>query len=240
VHTQDRARPRLDRRPIVTHMRPVGRTHLDQPRPGGTHDVRDPERPADLDQFTPADRDPTLASQGGQGQHEGGRAVVHRERRLGTRQPGQGVPDGRVPPTPLAGVQVHLEIDGAGRSGECRDGIGRQRGTAQVGVEQDPGGVDDRCEPANRPRGDAVECGGHQVVDSDLAPRRRRSPCYLEGRAQRSDHRLATVLDDRLGDLRSVQETPEGRDGTTRIAHDSSTRMLPGGPSCVLPTTAAS
>jgi hypothetical protein len=164
VHAQDRAGPRLDRRPVVAGVRPVRRADLDQLGPGGPHDVGDAERPPDLDQLTAADRHTTVTGQGGQRQHEGTRTVVHRERRLGPGQAGERVADRRVPAAALAGVEVDLEVDGAGRGGHRRHRFDGQRRTTEVGVEQDAGGVDHRRELRRRAVVDRCQHPGDEDV----------------------------------------------------------------------------
>ena len=86
VHLEDEAGLRADRRRIVLRMRAVGGADLDQPGAGAGHDVRHPERAADLDQL--AARNDRLAAERQRVEDEknGRRVVVDDGRILGSGQ----------------------------------------------------------------------------------------------------------------------------------------------------------
>ena len=74
---------------VVCDVGPVRGSHLDQPRSALSHDLWDPETPADFHQLTPGDHDLPSPSQGRQDEEQGGGVVVHDQGILGTGKAGQ-------------------------------------------------------------------------------------------------------------------------------------------------------
>ena len=73
----------------VGGARAVRRADLDQAGARGAHDVGDPELAADLDQLAARDQHLLALGQGGEREHERGRAVVHDERGLRAGERGE-------------------------------------------------------------------------------------------------------------------------------------------------------
>jgi hypothetical protein len=125
-------------------MAPVRRAHLADARAGRFEQIRQPESVADLDQLAAADDDLAARGQGGGRQHQRGGVVIDHMHGLRPRHgAGQRGEHAAAAASPLAGRQVVLKI-GIARGGlnRCgrRSGQGRP---AEVGVQQDAGGVDD-------------------------------------------------------------------------------------------------
>ncbi len=136
MHLHQQRRAWADRTRIVGNVSPVCRPHLNQPRAGLTHDIRNTERAADFDQL--AARDNNLAA-GGQctqhQQHRGG-VVVHNRGRLGAGQLAQNLLNYRVTVAAPAAIQVVLQAHRQGHGLDHRPhGFVRQHGTPEVGVQ---------------------------------------------------------------------------------------------------------
>ena len=155
MHAQDERRPVGDRGRVVGHARPVGRAHLAQPRARLRHDVRHAESAADLDQLSA--RDDHLAAGCEGGEHEQGRrgVVVGDHRGLGAGEPAEQALGVHVPCAAPPGLQVVLEVRVAGgQLGHASGGRGGQRGAAEVGMDDDAGGVDGAAERGPDARGE--------------------------------------------------------------------------------------
>jgi hypothetical protein len=74
--------------PVVRQPRPVGGPDLDQPRAGGDQQVRQPVRPAELEELAAADDHLAAGGDRGDDQHQGGGPVVDHRRGLGPAQLG--------------------------------------------------------------------------------------------------------------------------------------------------------
>ena len=124
---------------VVGQPGPVGRADLAEPRAGDLEDLGQPEAAADLDEL-PA-RDDHLAAGGQRAQGQDGRrgVVVDDGRRLGAGQPAEQRRRRRRSGSPRSPrSQVELEVAVApGHLGDRLDRLGRQRGPAEPGVEQD-------------------------------------------------------------------------------------------------------
>ena len=82
---------------IVLPVRAVRGPHLDEGRTRAGHDVRDPERAADLDQLPARHERRAAARQRGEGEQHGAGGVVDDERVGGARQLAEQVAAVRVP-----------------------------------------------------------------------------------------------------------------------------------------------
>ena len=126
VHLEDRAYAVGHRGPVVADARPVGGADLDQSRPGGAHDVRDPELSADLDQLSSGDQHLLAFRQRGEAEEQRGGAVVDHE---GVFCAGEGDQQLLGPGGALASATrtaIDLEVAVAPR----RDGRSDRRGQA--------------------------------------------------------------------------------------------------------------
>ncbi len=127
-------------------MRSIRRADFDDPRAGARHDVRNPERAADLDQL--AARHDRLAAAGppqrAEREQHGAGGIVHHERVRRARQLGQEIAAVRVPRAARAAAEVVFERRVALRdAGERGDRGRRERGAAEVCVQHYAGRVDD-------------------------------------------------------------------------------------------------
>ncbi len=144
VDPEDQRCPFADGRRVVCRPRPVRRSHFAQDRAGLPHHIRDPEAAANFHEL--AARDDHFAAIGERGQHEEHRrgVVVHDGRRLGAGQLAQqpGRMDGAGPALPRHDVVFQVGVTAR----HLRDAIQRrpgQRRAPQVGMDDDPGRVDD-------------------------------------------------------------------------------------------------
>ncbi len=132
-----------DGRLIVAGVGAVGRAHLHQCGPALGHHIRDAEPTADLDQLSARDDHLSPAGKAGQDQKDSGGVVVDDQRCFGAAEPAEeflGVAVARSPPP---GLQIVFQIGIADRHSVHRPpGLGAKRCAAQVGVDDDAGGVD--------------------------------------------------------------------------------------------------
>ncbi len=135
-HQGDVGPRRSERDLVVGQAGAVGGAHVDQAGAGLLEHLGHAEPAADLHALAPAHDHVATSGQCGDDEQHGGGVVVHHDRRLGAAQPGQQPTDVVVPRTPLAGVEVELEVPVAGRLSVA------ERRPPEVGVEQDAGGVD--------------------------------------------------------------------------------------------------
>ncbi len=173
VDLQDQGRAGGEGAAVVREVGPVGRADLEELDTGPLHHCRDAKGPADLDQLAPGHDDGPAHREGVQRQQQGGRIVVDDMGRLG---PGEQRELGGEPAQARAattGLEVELEarvaLCGPGDSGPGRGG---ERGAAQVGVQQDAGGVQD---PSRMGRGQPAGFEGDpdgQVLENRRRPRR--------------------------------------------------------------------
>ena len=141
VRLHHRGRPRPDRVRVVVPMGAVGRPHLHQPAARASHDVRDPERAADLDQLAARDQDFLLrlarAAERVEREQHGGRVVVDDGRGLGAGQFADQRLDEMVALAALAGREVVFEGE---RMAHRVDGRGdrrfARRRAPEVGVQR--------------------------------------------------------------------------------------------------------
>ena len=168
-----------DRRLVVGQAGAVGGADLDQLDAGRLQDLRDAEGAADLDQLAARDHRPAPGGQCGQGEQQRGGVVVDHQRGLGAgHRPQQAVDPAVAIPAP-AGLEVELEIAvGVEQRRQRPSDLRRQRRTAEVGVDQDAGGVE---HPAQRspqlaaePRLDPLGQGLERRLQVEVATARRR------------------------------------------------------------------
>jgi len=132
---------------------------------GLRHDLRDAEAAADLDELAAGDDDLVLPrkDQRRQRQEQRRGVVVHGDGRLGAGDAPQQPFYVLVAAAALAGGEVELEVAVAVAHGRHRgDGLVRQGRAAEVGVDDDAGGVDDGPQ-AGAQRG--VGAGGRRLGD---------------------------------------------------------------------------
>ena len=175
VHAQQRGRPRRDRLLVVGRTRAVGGADLDHARTRQSHDVRHPERAADLDQLAARYDHLAPLAKGGQREQDRGCVVVHDQRRLADEEPRQ-EPDKKVRAlSPLPRHEVELDI--AVTSGD-RERLGRrsrERRAAEVGVQDHSARIDHALQTRRhagvQPRRDAA--AAFAIVKDLIAPLRR-------------------------------------------------------------------
>ena len=197
VDLEDRRGAIDDRPAVVGDPGAVRGTDLDQLRPGGGHDVWDPELAADLDQLAARDEDGSALGERRERQHQRRRAVVDDEGALRARDGLQERLGARAPRAARTGIAIHLEVGVVPRRARHRpDRLGSQRRATEVRVEQDPGRVDHGREPVRGLR---------------RAPDRLREDLVAERRLRAGLGLRADLLED-LGDGALDQRPPERRD----------------------------
>ena len=147
VHAQDQRGLGVKRLTVVGQARAVGGSNLLEPRTALAQHLRDPERATDLHQLAAAHEYVSALGQRVDGEQHGGRVVVDDHGGFGSYD----LPESRLgvhlAVSALAGHEIELEVRvgrGHERDAPCR--LGRQGGAAEIGVDQDPGGVDERAE----------------------------------------------------------------------------------------------
>src|SRR5207244_3992349 len=129
----------------VGDARDVGGPDLTQHGAADGHDFGDAEAAADLDELAARQDDLFAGGQCPQHDDGGGGAVVDRRRRLGAGGAADPLTDGDLAGGAFAGGEVEFEVEVAagGVVGGAGGGLGG-RGAAEVGVQDDAGGVDHR------------------------------------------------------------------------------------------------
>ena len=144
---EEQRRVRPDGLGVVAQVRAIGRTHLAQAGPAPQHDVGDAELPADLDQLAPRHHDLAAAGQRLEGQEDGRGVVVDDQRVLGAGEAPQETVHVGVARSAFLGHEIQLQIAvGRGDRRHPGDRGVAEEGAAEIGVENDPGGIDDRAE----------------------------------------------------------------------------------------------
>ena len=225
------------RRGVVLAPDPVRGAHLAQPGPGRGEQLGDPEAVADLDELAAGDDDLAPSPcEGRRHQRERRGAVVDQVRGAGPGDGGQQRVD-RGPPAGTAVAGGEVELDVAGPGGQLDRGAGsRGEGrAAEVGVQQDAGGVEDRPQRGGR--------GGQRVKDGVDHRLRRELPgahALLRGRDRGLDERAAQVLGG-LGDARLGEHRVRPRHTPPRIKHVGTILLSAGLPnSSMAPTCGGS
>ena len=137
-HQRHIAAGATDRPLVVRQARAVGGADVDQTRPRLLHHLGHPERAADLDRLAARHGDLAPGRQRRDGEQHRRRVVVDDDRVLGAAEAGEQLADRALARAALAGGEV--ELDGL-RVGCLRV---RDRGAAEVRVEQHARGVDHR------------------------------------------------------------------------------------------------
>ena len=187
---QNRAGRGRDRRRIVAQAGLVGGPDLDQARAALLDHLRNAKAAADFDQFAARNHHFAVRGQGRQRQQHGGGAIIDRQRGLRSGQRAkQGFDAGRAPPA-QAGFKREFEIGIARRIRHGQDGLRGERRPAEIGVQHDPGGVDDANESRRgQSRGGARD--ERRAVRRDIRAVNELGAGRLDGPAQGADHRLA-------------------------------------------------
>ena len=124
-------------------MRPVRGPHLHQAHARLDQDLGHPEGAPDLHQLAPGNHDLAPPSQAVDGEEDRRRIVVDRHRGL---RPGKQPQQGRDPCqsiSALSALEVELQVRvGCRGLRSCPSGPGSQNGPTQIGMEDDPGGID--------------------------------------------------------------------------------------------------
>jgi hypothetical protein len=152
VHGQEKRRPAGERAPVVLDRRPIRSPDFRQLRAGGFEDLRDLEAPADRDELAPGDQDAAAPSERREAEEDRRGVVVDGESVLGSEEIARRGPHVDLPMSALPGRRVVLESRVTGRNlRESFAGWIGERGTAEVRVEQDAGGVDSAHERRGEP-----------------------------------------------------------------------------------------
>jgi len=144
---QYESRVRVYRFFVVRQPGLVGGPNLDQDCAALGHDGRDPERPADLNQFAPGDEDLSAGGQRIKDQKDRGSVVINDRPRFALKQAAHPLLEVPVTVASLSGLQIVFQIGvGAGDIPDCLNGLFRKGGPADIGVKDDTGRVDDFAE----------------------------------------------------------------------------------------------
>ncbi len=131
VHLQQQPGLRGDRAFVVRGVRAVGGAHLFEDRAASGHDLRNPERAANLNQLAARHDHFLAARQRVQGkEHRGGVVVDHRGR-FGAREIDEQLFDHLLAPSAFTEIKVVFQVDGA-RAGAVHRLEGRPEGAARV------------------------------------------------------------------------------------------------------------
>ncbi len=160
MHLQQQGRSIGDRVQVVGGVGSIGRSDLLEDGAAPGHDLGDPKRPSNLDQFATRDDDLFARGQRIQSQQHRGGVVVYNGRSLGTREIHQHTLDRHFTPPAISLGEVVLEIHGLRC---CQDegvnGRLRQQRAAQVRVQHGTRRVDD-----------ALQSGLGRSSESSLEP----------------------------------------------------------------------
>ena len=151
---------------VVVDAGLVGGADFDEAGAALLDDVWNAEAAADLDQLAAGDDDFAAGGEGAKGQEHGGGAVVDGEGGFGAGEAAEQGLDGLGAAAATASGEVELEGAGAGGFDDSGDGFRRERGAAEVGVQHNPGGVNDPAEAWSgfeMPPG-----GGEEVIGRDV------------------------------------------------------------------------
>ncbi len=171
--------PGLDRRLVVGEPGAIGGADLDQLDARRLQDLRDAEGAADLDQLAARDHRPAPGGQRGEREQQRRGVVVDHQRRLGAGHRPQQAVDPAVAISAPAGLEVELEIAvGVEQRRQRLGDLRRQGRTAEVGVDQDAGGVE---HPAQR--------SPQLAAEPRLDPARQRLERRLEVEVAAAPHR---------------------------------------------------
>ena len=143
----------------VGRVRAIARADLDQARARLAHDIRDTESPADLDQLRAGNDHLAPLGEGGEREQYCAGVVIDDQCSFGAGDAGEqpfGVCRARAS---LAGGQVVFESGVAlGHLLHGAQGGGAERRAAEVGVQDDAGGIDHRHQAGRGPLGQVPLC----------------------------------------------------------------------------------
>ena len=151
MNLEDHGRVGRDGALVVGKVRTVGGADLDEPGARGLHNIGDTEAAADLDELAAADNDLLARGMGGQHQQYRGSIVIDDERVLGTGERSDQLRGVLLTRPARAGVDAVLERAVPAR--DLGDGLGgrlRERGAAQVGVDDHARGINRRAQARQR------------------------------------------------------------------------------------------
>ena len=213
VDAQHAAGPLPQRPRVVGQVGAVGGADLVEAGAGGGDEVREPEAGPDLDELAAADDHLAGAGQRGGGEQERRGAVVDHQGVLRLRAGGeQGRAGAGAASRPGSRAQVELDV---GVSGCGLDGATRrcgQRCPAEVGVHDDPGGVEHRPQGGCGPAADRGEDLVEHLLGRDLPA----SCPVLRGADDVPHHTLAQAVA-RPPDLRLGEQVIGARNATARV-----------------------
>ena len=218
---QDHGRFGRDGLLIIRQVRAVGSADLDELGTRGRHDVGDTEAAADLDKLATADDDLFARGMGCQHQQHRSGVVVDHERVLGTGKRADQLRGMLLARPARASVHAVLERTVPARDlghGLCRRL--RERGAAQIGMDDHTRGVDGRAQ--------ARQCGamrtpldgrGQLALGTRGGTGANRGALLVElGRHGSMDHRVAG-LPRRLHHRPLGKQLVDGRNGAQADAH---------------------
>ena len=149
MHLEDERGTFGDCSGVILQMGLVGGTNLHEPGPGSFKDFGDAESAPDLDQFAATDDDLVLfrRDEAAEGENEGGGTVVDGSGGFGFEEDGECRFEvaGALAPFPIEEVEFEIGVTGS----HLAQGVGcplTEGGPSQVGVNEDPSGVDDRLQ----------------------------------------------------------------------------------------------
>ena len=144
-----------DRALVVLEPRAVRRADLDEAGSGAREHLGNPEAVADLDELTARDDNVAPFRERGNGEEDGGGVVVDDQRRLCAGEVAKQRCDVVLARAARAFLEVVLEIRVPARDLlDALEGAGRERGSAEVRVDDDSGRVENTPQPR---RGRALE-----------------------------------------------------------------------------------
>jgi dUTP pyrophosphatase len=152
-----------ERPAVVGRAGAVGGAHVDQFGARLLHHLGHPEAAADLDALATAHQHLATVGQCCTHQQHGGGVVVHDDGGLGAAHAGEQLADGALARPALAGGEVELDVHGTGL------GVERHRGSPEVGVQQNAGGVHHVGEQGAAECFGPGRCTGDVVVGDGLA-----------------------------------------------------------------------
>ena len=161
VHLQDQRCATTDGPCVIGDRRVVRGAHFAQPCTAGFENLGNAKSSADLDQFSPRDHHlrSRFAAEVPEDQHQSGRVVVDDRGRFGTAQQGQALFEiaARAGSGAVSEVVLERVVGGSNRRNRMhRDRT--ERRTAEIGVHENPGSVDNRLNACGM---QAFQVGAH-------------------------------------------------------------------------------
>ena len=171
VDGQNRARIRADCVLEIPRVSAVRRPDFHEARAALRENVGDAESAADFHRFAARHDNLFARRHRRQRERDGGCVVVHRQPRFRAGGLPDEVGDPRLTRPALAGGEVELQIAVPGRRHLDRaQALRAQRRAPQIGMQNDPRGVDDPSGPSRPPRRRALGDGVRDFRDGRSAP----------------------------------------------------------------------